>query len=359
MIKKNLSWWNTNIGNIERKYVNNAFNKKYFSMGKITKELEKKLSKIHNCKYCIVTNIGTSALLLSVLSLELKKSDEILVPAHTWIATAQAASITGCKIRLIDVKKDSPVLNEQILEKKITKKTKVIIPVHFHGHACNMMIINKIAKKYRIHIIEDACKSMHVKYNNKFLGTIGDLGCFSLGMVSLISAGYGGFILTNNNKLHKKLLILRDHGMTRINNDKYLFNSLNFKYSDILSSIALGQIKKLKKKQQNLAKIYLLYKQGLKNLKKTKLLNNESTFPICIDVLTKNRNKLIDFLKKNNIDTSCFHPNLTEAKYLKIKGNYPNSKFFSSKCFMPPCGPDQSIKYVKKTIKKIQEFDKL
>ena len=103
-------------------------------MGKITKKLENKLSKIHNCKYCIVTNSGTSALLLSVLSLELKKNDEILIPAQTWIATAQAASITGCKIRLIDVKKDSPVLNEQILEKVITKKTKVIIPVHFHGH---------------------------------------------------------------------------------------------------------------------------------------------------------------------------------------------------------------------------------
>tara|TARA_Y100001970_G_scaffold258688_1_gene338846 strand:- start:10677 stop:11756 length:1080 start_codon:yes stop_codon:yes gene_type:complete len=359
MKNKTLSWWNTKIDSIDFSNLKKAFFNKKFSMGSETIKLEKKLCKIHKAKYCIVTTSGTSALLLSILSLNLKKDDEIILPAHTWIATAQSSTITGNKIKLIDSKVNNPTLDENKIKKIINRKTKVIIPVHFHGHACKMDKILKIAKEKNLTIIEDACKAMHTKYNNKYLGTWGDIGCFSMGMISLISSGYGGFILTNKKSIYEKLLILRDHGMTRKFKDKYLFNSLNFKYSDLLSSIALSQVNKIAIKEKKLKQIYQLYKKGIKNLNKTQILENKSKSPLCIDLVTKNRNQLKKFLHSRNIEISDFHPDLTNAYYLNTAKNLKNSNYFSTHGFMPPCGPNQKINYVKKTIAAIREYDQL
>ena len=128
-----INWWKTTLGKEEKKSLINSFNLKKISQGKKTQELEKRIAKEMKVPYVVVTNSGTSAIHISLLALGLKKNEEVILPNLTWIATAQPVISCGAKPILIDSKIDLPLINENLIEKKITKKTKGIIAVHFHG----------------------------------------------------------------------------------------------------------------------------------------------------------------------------------------------------------------------------------
>lgn len=193
-------------------------------------KFENKISKLLKVKYVVSVNSCTDALLLALTGIGLKKNSEIITVAHTYVATLAAIKHVGFKPVLADISEDFNIDPKKI-EKLITKKTKAILPVHLYGHSCEMDKIMNIAKKYNLKVIEDCAQSFGAKYKNKFVGTFGEIGCFSLHpLKSLGAAGDGGFIVTGNKSLYEKFLRLRNHGQGRRKNGKYLKSRYDIDY---------------------------------------------------------------------------------------------------------------------------------
>ncbi len=359
---KKIGWWKTNFQSREKRFLLKAFEEKNFTSGRNNLILENKLKKIFGSKHCITCNSGTSALIMSLISIDIKPGDEIIIPNFTWVATANAAAILGAKLKLVDCKKNTPIMDENKIERLITSRTKAIIAVNFHGRSCNYKKILSLGKKYKLSIIEDNCKGIKGLSNKKKLGTFGIMGCHSLGMISLLPAGFGGFIVTNNSSLAKKLKLIRDNGVNReFSNEKLSFLGANFKLSGLLASLANSQVKTIEKKIRKLKKIYNLYKNNLNNpnIKLLKINIDKGEIPLCIDLLSKHRNKLEKYLKSKRISISKFHINISESKLVNIKNRkslYRNSYLFSNYGFMPPCGPDQNLNDIFKVISLINNW---
>jgi len=359
---KKINWWLTNFEDTEKRKLLESFDFRKISMGSIVSEFEEKLAKILNVKYAVITNSGTSAITMALLASGINKDDEVIVPALTWIATANAVAILGAKPILIDCD-DRGLLNTNQLEALINKKTRAIIPVHLNGKSCNMKEIKKIANKNNLIIIEDACKSFLSKNKNTFIGTNGKFGCFSFGMISLLPMGYGGMIVTNNRNGYEKLKLIRGQGAIyrNFNEEKYILLGSNFKVSDLLTSLAVSQFERINNKIKKVEKIYKAYEKGLKNLKNIKLFEcnlENGEVPLCAEALCKDKNDLINFMKEKNVELLSFHLPLNEAKYFKNKNKVKKATKISKQGLILPCGPGQSLKDIDICISLIQEWDK-
>lgn len=355
-----INWWNTDIGEIERSYLNKAFSEKRFSCGPYVREFEEHIEGEMNVAHAIVVPSGTAALTMSLLALDVGPGDEVIIPDMTWIATAQAASVLGAKVILVDAEGKEPVFDIEELKRNISEKTKVVIPVHFHGRSGDLDGLLALQKNHNFSIVEDACKAMFCKSGNSFLGTRGDFGCFSLGMVSLLSVGYGGFAVTNDDLLADKCRLIRDHGMQR-QPEHYLCNGFNFKVSDLLLAIGKGQLERIEEKKEHLLNVYKLYEDGLKESNYVDLLpveHEKGIIPLCVDLKCVHRQELGEFLLKRDIEISKFHKPVHMANYLGTFNpkSFPNSIRFSEQGFMPPCGPSQSFDNIYKTIELILKF---
>ncbi len=357
---KKIGWWFTKINGVkEREKVLSAFDNKCFSLGPITRELEEKFASTLKVPYVVMTNSGTSALTMALMASGVSSGDEVILPVLTWIATAQAAEILGAKTILVDCLPDIPLIDVSQVKKKITLKTKAIIPVHLNGRACDLDKLIKIGKENNITIIEDACKAMTSKTEKGYLGTIADIGCFSLGMMSLVSSGgYGGFVATKNEKLYNKLKLIRDHGVIRGADERYLLKGFNFKISDVLSAIGAAQLSHIKEKREHIDEVYRRYVEGLSLLNYLKIIkvsSNEAS--LMVDAQSKYREQIIEYLAQNNVEAERFHVPLHKAKYNESQEEFPNASKFSSEGFVLPCGPSQPLENVDRCIELLKKLD--
>ena len=215
------------------------------SQGNYIKKFEKSLSKYHKMKYCVVTSSCTTALHLSILALGLKKNDEVICPALSFIAPANMVLLSNLKLVLVDINPQTMTIDEDKIEKKITKKTKAIIVVHQFGHPANMDKILKLKKKYNLKIIEDNAESIGGKFKKSLNGTLGDLSTLSFFANKIITTGEGGAILTNNKSLYLKCLEMRDHGMSIKKRYFHKYLGFNYRMTEIQAAVGIAQIKKL------------------------------------------------------------------------------------------------------------------
>jgi dTDP-4-amino-4,6-dideoxygalactose transaminase len=227
--------------------------------------VENLAASILDVPYVLMTNSGSSALLMSLMALDIGPGDEVIVPSLTWIATAQAPGILGAKVIACDTLQDQPIIDAKLIESLITPKTKAIIPVHLNGRYCDLDAIKLLARKYHLAIVEDSCKGLFSSRNGNYFGTIGDMGCFSLGMISPVSVGFGGLIATRNLALYDKLKLIRDHGVVR-NPENYSLLGFNFKISDLLASLAIPQLLNFKIKQKKKVGEKIIKKRNMKKL---------------------------------------------------------------------------------------------
>jgi len=214
-----------------------------FNGGKQVQQFEKLLSNFVKSKFAVAVNSGTAALQASLYAIDIKPGDEVLVPSFTFVATANSVKSVGAKPVFVDILKDNYTMDPNDLKKKITRRTKAIIPVHLYGNMAYMEEIIEVASKKHIKIIEDASQSLGSKLKGKHSGTFSHLGCFSLYAGKVITSGEGGAIVTNNKKLFEKLKQIRNHGFSK-NNITTTFG-LNLRISEIGAAIAKIQMKKL------------------------------------------------------------------------------------------------------------------
>jgi dTDP-4-amino-4,6-dideoxygalactose transaminase len=188
----------------------------------------------------LLTPSCTAALELSAMLLDIQPGDEVIMPAYTFVSTANAFARMGAKPVFVDIRPDTLNLDERLVEQAITEKTRAIVPVHYAGVACEMDLISTIAEKYNLKVIEDAAQGVNSQYNDQYLGSIGDLGCYSFHETKNFICGEGGAICLNSEELVDRAHILRDKGTNR----QAFFQGLVDKYTwcDIGSSFVISEI---------------------------------------------------------------------------------------------------------------------
>ena len=276
----------------------------------LTKEVENFENNICNftkAKYCLGLNSGTDGLMMALWALGIKKNDEIITTPLSFIASVGAIVHVGAKPVFVDVNQDLNI-NENLIEAAITKKTKAIMPVHWTGKICNMKKIIKIAKKYKLYVIEDAAQGMGSYYNNQHAGTFGDIAAFSAHPLKNLNAiGDGGFIITNKKQLYDKIKLLRTHGIKR--RDYVEIFGVNSRLDSLNAEILSYRLKKLKKIITKRRYNVKLYKKFLNTDKVILPEDNSNTFDSYVMMVSKceNRNELQKFLAKKNIPSLVYY----------------------------------------------------
>ena len=210
--------------------------------GKRVQEFETALRNYLGSKHVLAVNSGTAALYATLLAANIRPGDEVLLPSFTFVATANAVVAAGGRPVFVDIKKDDFTLDPSALRAKITKRSKVVIPVHLYGHPCDMEVI-EIANKHSLIVIEDACQSLGSTNQNRQTGTFGAMGCFSLYASKVLTAGEGGAIATDDDRLAAKIKMIRNHGRTRGHDTRAL--GLNLRLPEMSAAIAKVQTGKL------------------------------------------------------------------------------------------------------------------
>ena len=167
-------------------------------------------------RYCVATTSGSMALLMALMVLGIGRDDEVIVPNRTWIASAHAVAMLGAKVVLADVLPGVPTLDLAQARRKITGRTKAIMPVHLNGRAVDMEAVALLASEYGLRVVEDTSQALFSRNAAGYLGTQSDAGCFTLSVAKLVSTGQGGFIVTNNNSSYEKLKLIRSHGVSDV-----------------------------------------------------------------------------------------------------------------------------------------------
>ena len=355
-----------------KKYVLNCINTNWISsQGKYILDLEKKLSKYHKIKYCILTSSCTTALHVSLKAIGIKEGDEVICPDLTFIAPANMILLSGAKLKLVDIDPETLTICPKKLKKSITRKTKAIIVVHQFGHAAHMNEILKIAKKYKLKIIEDNAESIGGKYKNKILGSIGDVSTLSFYANKIITTGEGGAVLTNNKLIANRARLLRDHAFTQTKDiiKKYNHDYLGYNYrmTNLQAAIGCSQIESIEIILKKRKIIENQYKNKLKFIEKIQMRSYKSwckpvSWLITLRLMTKNlkmRDKLIYFLQSKGIDARPMIRPVHKAKHLRYifkKKKYRNSTHQSMTSFHLPSSPNLSSKKIEYICNQLKLF---
>ena len=275
------------------------------------RELEKNISKKINCKYSLAVSSGTAAIKIALLALGVKRGDEVITQSFNFIATIEAILDIGAKPVIANIDY-SLNISPYDIEKLITKKTKVLLPVHMLGVPVDMDAIMKLAKKHKLKVLEDNCEAFGAIYKNKFLGTIGDVGVMSLDFGKIITCGEGGVIHTNSKKIDKFCREYHDHGHENNSNkprgrDTRSIYGFNYRMTEMQGVIAKVQLKKINYIISENKTRYKLLEQNISNkIKLRKIPKNSKiiydTFIFFVDDKSK-RQKIIKILSKLKIGT--------------------------------------------------------
>ena len=312
------------ITNREKKSVVKVLDDEFLGMGKQVKLFEYNLSKYIG-REAVCVSSGTAALHLACQSIGLKKGDEVLVQSITYISSFQAISATGAVPVPCEINKKNLTIDLKDASKKITKKTKAIMPVHYAGGVGDLKSIYKFAKKYKLRVIEDAAHAFGSIYNKTKVGSFGDIVCFSFDGIKNITCGEGGAIFSKDKKVLEHVKTARLLGVKKDSNKRYRnkrtidtevdFQGWRYHMSNINAAIGLEQLKKIKfieKKRKSLAKFYDQNLQEIKNVESFSQ-NYNDVLPHIFPVLFSNnqiRNKIRDELKNSGIETGLhYKPN--------------------------------------------------
>ena len=335
----------------------------YISEGKLVKKFESKISKFLNIKYCVSTNSGTSALHLALAAAEINKDDEVIIPTQTFIATGLAVLYQRAKPIFADINVEDGNISIKDIKKKITKKTKAIVVVHWGGYPCEMDEILKIARKNNIKVIEDAAHCFGGKYKKRSIGSISDFTCFSFQATKHLTTGDGGLVACKNKKDYLKLLKLRWFGFNRKLKASFygdradVVTDIGFKYhmNDYSASLGLANLKLMKTLLKHHENIGKYYSKSLKNIKGLKLLkfkkDRKHTYWF-YQILVSNRRRFIKKVRALKIPCSLVNFRIDKHDIFRnYKLNLPGQEKFELEKISLPV----NIKINKKIIDKLSK----
>ncbi|MFA6304905.1 MAG: DegT/DnrJ/EryC1/StrS family aminotransferase [Patescibacteria group bacterium] len=330
-------------------------------LGPEAKKLEINFAKYLGARHAIGVNSGTDALKIGLKALKIGSGDEVITVANTFIATISAIRETGAKPVFVDIKNDFTI-NEKLIAKAITKKTKAILPVHLYGQAANMPTIMAIAKKYKLKVIEDCAQSVGAKIGSKYTGSFGHLACFSFYPTKNLGAyGDGGMIVTNNKKLAQICRQLRCYGTSKKNFAE--LEGYNSRLDEVQAAILSVKLKHLNKWNNQRHRIAEYYLNNIHNQKIIlPLIKNPTGHAWHLFVVqVKNRDKFIHHLKANKIDYGIHYQypifEQTAYKFLKVKKtDFPQTSSVAKKIVSLPMFPELTKAEMAYIVKKLNQF---
>jgi len=334
-------------------------------LGPYVGQFEERVSKFLGSHYAIGVNSGTDALRIALKAIGISNNDEVITTPFTFVSTAEVISDVGAKPVFVDIDEESFNINITKIKEKINQKTKAVIAVHLFGLPCEIEELSKICKEKKIYLIEDAAQSFGAMFNYKFIGTFGDIGCFSFYPTkNLFTYGDGGLIITNDPMINKKCRMLRNHGIETNYNSEFLgYNSrLDAIHAAILLTF-LPFLSRWNKRRRDLANIYI---ENLKNVPYIKLpeeipksyhVYNQFT----IRVKDGKRDSLKNYLESKKVSTFIYYPkplHLMKAfSYLGYKeGDFPIAEKVSKEVLSLPIWHTMSKSMVLKVCEEIKNW---
>ena len=353
-----IPWWKIDFGDREIELISEAIANRNISQGKVTSEFETRICNVLDVRHAIATTSGSVAIAMALMSAGVSAGTEVIIPNRTWIATAHAVMLLGAVPVLVDVRPDYPLLAVANVEAAITDRTVAVIPVHLNGRSVDMADLKSICGSREISIVEDAAQAFASENVYGKLGSQSAAGCFSLSVAKLISTGQGGIVVTNDEKIARKLKLIRTQGVDDFINTKFSCFGFNFRYNDLLAAVGLAQLEKLEDHIKAVTEIYYCYEDGLKDLPGIELIKSfplKGEIPTYIEVLADDRSRLTQFLSQNNIQTRPFYPNLNTAPHLTSNNAFPNSDMYERAGLFLPSGPGQRLEDIKKVVDAIRQ----
>lgn len=309
----------------ELAYVTDAIKSSWISStGAYVTKFEDEFSAWCGCKYGIATSNGTTALHLALVALGIGPGDEVIVPNLTFAATINAVIYTGATPVIVDIEEDSWCIDPIEIQKAITTKTKAVVPVHIYGQPCNMDDIMSIASDNNLFVIEDCAEAHGASFDNKKVGSIGTIGCFSFFGNKVLTTGEGGMCVTNDPDLDAKMRVLRDHGMSK---DKRYYHDVvgfNYRMTNLQAAIGVAQLERIEETLKWRENLEERYRKALENSTKVTFqrndlhLRNKINWLVCVCAKdADSRAILLERLKDNNIDIRTFFIPLSQMDIYK------------------------------------------
>ena len=320
--------------------ISKVLNSGNYILGDEVKKFENNFSKYIGVKHAIGVASGTDALFLSMKALGIGRGDEVITVSNTSVATVSAIVMTGATPVLIDIEREHFTINPSLIEKAITKRTRVILPVHLYGNPANMREIMRIARKHNLHVVEDCAQATGAKHNSKRVGSIGTLGCFSFYPTKNLGCfGDGGMITTNNSKLAKKLRLLRQYGWEK----RYIskVHGYNSRLDEIQAAILNVKLEYLDR--DNLKRKYIAMSYGYSPY------NPDSVYHLYV-VRSRRREKFIRYFESKGMQTGIHYPMPIHLQpgykdLVRVSGSMEVTESMSKQIFSIPMYPELSNTY--------------
>jgi len=350
----------------------------WITQGPKIEEFENSLCKHVGAKYAVVVSSGTAALHIACLVAGIKPADEVITSPITFVASANCVLYCGGKVVFADVQEDTVNIDSEEIKKKINRKTKAIIPVHFAGHPCDLEEIEKIAKENNLLVIEDASHALGAEYKNSKVGSCkySDMTVFSFHPVKSITTGEGGAIITNKKELYKELLFFRNHGiskgkteLTKKNEGPWYYEmqklGFNYRITDIQAALGISQLKRLNLFIKNRREIAKFYNESFKGnphfdipVEREYVFSSYHLYPIKVKAkFSRLRKEIFNEMRQNSIGVQVHYiPVYLQPYYKKLgykEGSCPKAEDFYKREISIPIYPALGEKQVKYVVKKI------
>ena len=339
-----------------------VFEKGDYILGEQAHIFEESFAKFCEAKYGVGVNSGTDALHLALMALDVKEGDEVIVPTHTFIATALCVSFCRATPVFVDIEPDTYNLDPKAFEAAITKKTKAVIPVHIYGQPANMDEIIAIARKHGIKIVEDAAQAHGSRYKGKRVGSMGDVACFSFYPTkSLGACGDAGMIVTNDKNIYEKALMLRDYG--RQGRYEHKIKGTNSRLDTLQAVVLNAKLKHLDSWNEMRAKNAAYYGQLLKPLKSVvaPVVRQDRTHVYqTYAILVPNRDKVVESMKAQGIGVLIHYPislHLQKA-YADLgykKGDFPVAEKVADQVMSLPMFPHMTKEQIETVVAALEK----
>ncbi|USN45012.1 MAG: DegT/DnrJ/EryC1/StrS family aminotransferase [Candidatus Woesearchaeota archaeon] len=334
-----------NLEGNELKYVSECVTTNWISSaGKFVKEFEENFATFCGTTHATSVSNGTTALHLVLVALGIGPGDEVLVPANTFGATAAVVKHAHATPVLVDIDKDTWNMSPEDAEKKITKHTKAIIPVHLYGVPADMDAIMALAKKHNLNVIEDAAESHGATYKGKRVGSIGDAGCFSFYGNKIITTGEGGMVVTNNAALHKAMTEIKNHGMTPEKRYWHDVVGYNYRLTNIQAAVGVAQLERIEsflEKREQIAAWYAEELKGITGLRFQQTPKDAKSvmwmYPLYLEKdFGMTRDELIEKLTAAGIDNRKSFASLHTMPPYKSEGDFSVSQSVADNALVLP-----------------------
>lgn len=367
-----------NITTDDKKSVLKVLDSGFLSTWNTVKRFEDDLAKYLRAEYAVGTMSCTAALHLCLLTVGVGRGDEVITTPLSFVATANAIELAGAKPVFVDVEKDTGIIDVSKIEKAITKKTKAIIPVHLYGHMCDMKALSKLAKRFKLPIIEDSAHAIEAERDGIKPGELSYAACFSFHSLKNITSGEGGAIVVHDEELARRLKILRLHGLVRTASDQYKkvyrhneMECLGWKYNmnEIQAALLVSQLKRIDKQWGKRHQLVANYDKGFRNnpaiaTMKTLSGTKHAHHLYTILVPSDQRDELLQEFQQRGIGVAINYTTIPLMKYYREKygykmGDFPVAEYIGSRTITLPFYPRLTKKEQDYVIKVVNELVKV